>query len=80
MNKYTIEVKEINPMETAPIWDYYNGDVEVICLFYKFGEEIFNVFGFYDRDYGVWVNHHSGDEITEELVGWLPDYKYVGIN
>ena len=34
-NKYSIDVEHINPMETAPVWDYYNGDVEVVCLFYK---------------------------------------------
>ena len=81
MNKYTIEVKDINPMETAPVWDYYNGGVEVICLFYLFDEnpeEVMEVFGYYDRECNVWRCHYDNTEITEEIIGWLPDYKYVG--
>jgi hypothetical protein len=82
MNKYTIEVSHINPMETAPVWDYYNGNVETIMLFFKHwaDDSIINTVAYYNREYKTWVNYHSGEGIAAELVGWLPDYRYVGLS
>ena len=80
-NRYSIEVKEINPMETAPVWDYYDGGVEVVCLFYKWFDEICPVFGYFDRSIMAWRDHFTGEEIeSDTLIGWLPDYKCVGTN
>lgn len=79
MNKYCVEVSQLNPMETAPVWDYYDGKVDVVCLFYKdFIGNVYNVFGYFNRDVMAWLDHYSQEEIPEEsLIGWLPDYQYV---
>lgn len=81
MNKYTIEVKDINPMETAPVWDYYDGNVDTIILFVKWGDfKPRTVIAFYNRDIEKWCDSFTGSWIQGTLLGWLPDYKYVGIN
>ena len=58
MNKYTIEVKELNPMETAPVWGYYSGYIEAVILFYiNYDGLPENTIGYYDRNHKVWKNH-----------------------
>ncbi len=73
-NKYTEEVSEINPMETAPVWGYYGNSIETIQLFYNDSEhnEINTCIAYYDRDSSVWREHYSGYAMDEELLGWLP--------
>ena len=80
MNKYVEIVTQINPMETAPLWDYYDGYVEVVQLFYCWwgDEEVNSLIGYYDRNDKVWRDHYSSLELCGmELLGWLPSRDYV---
>jgi len=82
MQKYTEVVTQINPMDTAPTWGYYGGDVETTELFYRWwGEtEINSVIGYYDRPDNVWRDHYTGLELCDvELLGWLPTRDYVSL-
>ena len=80
-NKYSIDVEHIHPMETAPVWDYYNGGVECVILFIEIWDAtVATVTGFYDRDLKCWVDYYREEPITEEIIGWLPNFDYVGIH
>ncbi len=79
MNKYTQVVTEINPMETAPLWGYYDGDVETVILFIEHPKDgsVVSRIGYFNRDCMAWVDYYSRYIIEENIVGWLPDLKYV---
>lgn len=78
MNKYTIEVNHINSMDTAPLLGKYDDEVEVVILFYRSSNgDVYIVCGYYDCLDNLWRDYYSHSEITEDLLGWLPDYMYV---
>lgn len=79
MGKYTKEIKlsELNPMETAPLYDYYDGEVETVLIFIDYNWRLVPILAFYDRLRGCWVDWYSEKAITEPLAGWLPDFTVV---
>lgn len=81
-NKYIQVIHEINPMSTAPVWDYYNGNVDVIELFYKPEDYIddpdivVSCLAYFNRITLHWHIYYNNSVIYDELVGWLPRRKY----
>jgi hypothetical protein len=74
---------ELYPMDTAPVWDYYNGNVEGIDLFYRLDdhpEVVVSCMAYFNRDTLHWHVYYNNDMIHEELIGWLPRRRYVSPN
>ena len=83
MYKYTEEVTTLNPMETAPYWDYYNGNVDVVELFFQLDEyprPIVSVLAYFNTSSKTWHLYYNNSVIYEEPLGWLPRREYVSIN
>jgi hypothetical protein len=81
-NKFEDMISIINPMDNAPTWGYYNGNVDVIELFYRMESypAIISCIAYFNRTTMHWHLYYNNSVIREELVGWLPRREYVSIN
>lgn len=71
---------EILPMETAHVWAYYDGSVDVIELFYKLDYDpklVASCIAYFNRITMHWHVYYNNSVIYKELVGWLPRRVYV---